>query len=182
MTLRAPTLRAQGNFIGGAFAQPAAARSFALPSPADPEDVPFEAAFASNAAALADEVVHAAQRAFSSYRKTSLDERREWLKAYQKALEARKEALAIAIARSIGKPLWEARTEVAAMIAKVDITLSSGMDLLAFPAEHPCQNQTHWRVFGARALQLPGAPRERALCASTRARQHCDLQAQRKIR
>jgi succinylglutamic semialdehyde dehydrogenase len=35
------------------------------------------------------------------------------------------------MARAIGKPLWEARTEVDAVIAKVDITLTAGADLVA---------------------------------------------------
>jgi succinylglutamic semialdehyde dehydrogenase len=35
------------------------------------------------------------------------------------------------IAREVGKPLWEARTEVTAMIGKIDITLTQGLELVA---------------------------------------------------
>ncbi|NIF67404.1 succinylglutamate-semialdehyde dehydrogenase, partial [Burkholderia sp. Cy-647] len=40
-------------------------------------------------------------------------------------LGERKEALAAAIGRETGKPLWEARTEVATMAAKVEISITS---------------------------------------------------------
>src|SRR5690349_24654206 len=40
-------------------------------------------------------------------------------------LSERKEALAAAIGRETGKPLWEAHTEVAAMAAKVDISIQA---------------------------------------------------------
>ena len=35
------------------------------------------------------------------------------------------------IATEVGKPVWEARTEVQAMLAKIDITLSQGLELVA---------------------------------------------------
>jgi succinylglutamic semialdehyde dehydrogenase len=42
---------------------------------------------------------------------------------FAEVLQARKESLAATIAREIGKPLWEARTEVAAMAGKVAISI-----------------------------------------------------------
>jgi succinylglutamic semialdehyde dehydrogenase len=46
---------------------------------------------------------------------------------YQARLRAQRDELALAIALEVGKPLWEARGEVDAMIGKVDLALGEGM-------------------------------------------------------
>ncbi|HWT37833.1 MAG TPA: succinylglutamate-semialdehyde dehydrogenase, partial [Paraburkholderia sp.] len=55
----------------------------------------------------------------------SLDERIAVARRFAALINERKEALAEAIGRETGKPLWEARTEVASMAAKVDISVQS---------------------------------------------------------
>jgi succinylglutamic semialdehyde dehydrogenase len=52
-----------------------------------------------------------------------LMERIGFLRQFGKALDANKQALAETIAREIGKPLWESRTEVGAMIGKIEISI-----------------------------------------------------------
>ncbi|MET0239243.1 MAG: succinylglutamate-semialdehyde dehydrogenase [Sphingobium sp.] len=69
--------------------------------------------------------VHAARAAASSWAATPLTERIVLIRAYRAVVEARAEALADLIARETGKPLWEARTEVASVIAKVDISITA---------------------------------------------------------
>lgn len=59
--------------------------------------------------------------------------RAELLKKYQAAVKARLDELTRAISREIGKPLWEAKTEVQAMITKVDVSLGEGA---AFTRDH----------------------------------------------
>jgi succinylglutamic semialdehyde dehydrogenase len=68
----------------------------------------------------------AARRAFPSWRRLGEAKRAELLRAYQARLRANADAIANTIAREIGKPLWEAKTEVTAMISKVDLSLGEG--------------------------------------------------------
>jgi succinylglutamic semialdehyde dehydrogenase len=78
-----------------------------------------------------DPAVDAARRAWPAWRDASPDARATALRRFGDALHADGERLARVIAREVGKPLWEARTEVAAMQAKIDITLSQGLELVA---------------------------------------------------
>jgi succinylglutamic semialdehyde dehydrogenase len=48
----------------------------------------------------------------------------------KQALSARAVELAQAIVREVGKPLWEAKTEVAAALNKIDVTLGEGLALV----------------------------------------------------
>ncbi|WP_250492204.1 succinylglutamate-semialdehyde dehydrogenase [Caballeronia sp. GAWG1-1] len=78
--------------------------------------------------ASADDVeraVSSARRAFASWSAVSFDERVAIARRFAASLNENKEALADAIGRETGKPLWEARTEVAAMAAKVDISVQA---------------------------------------------------------
>ena len=77
-----------------------------------------------SAAALedVDAAVRAARKSFSEWRNTRFDERLTIVKAFAGLLETHKEELATLIGRETGKPLWESRTEVAAMIGKAGIS------------------------------------------------------------
>ena len=72
-----------------------------------------------------DTAVVAARDAFRAWRKVSLDERRGTIERFAQLLEQHKENLADAIGAETGKPLWESRTEVAAMIGKVAISIKA---------------------------------------------------------
>jgi len=80
------------------------------------------------AAASADDVddaVRAARRAFPAWSARSLDERSAPVRRFAALLIEHQEALAASIGVETGKPLWEARTEVGAMAAKVDIAIQA---------------------------------------------------------
>lgn len=66
-----------------------------------------------------------ARRAFPAWRALGVEQRVAHALAFKAALETRKEAMAETIARETGKPLWETRTELAAMIGKVDISIKA---------------------------------------------------------
>lgn len=66
-----------------------------------------------------DAAVQAARRVQRDWARRSADERLAVLQRFAAIVSAKTETLADAIGRETGKPLWEARTEVAAMIAKV---------------------------------------------------------------
>lgn len=51
-----------------------------------------------------------------------LTEREQILRAFARLLDERRDTLAAAISREVGKPPWEARTEVQSMIGKVELS------------------------------------------------------------
>jgi len=65
----------------------------------------------------------AARRAFDDWADRPHGEREALLRAYALKLERNQDGLAALIGREVGKPLWEARTEVAAMIGKIELTI-----------------------------------------------------------
>ncbi|GHE21835.1 succinylglutamate-semialdehyde dehydrogenase [Halomonas urumqiensis] len=67
--------------------------------------------------------VAAARGAFPAWARTSFAERQALVERFREVLERHREDLAHAIAGETGKPLWEARTEVGAMIGKVALSI-----------------------------------------------------------
>ncbi|AZZ93554.1 succinylglutamate-semialdehyde dehydrogenase [Hahella sp. KA22] len=80
-------------------------------------------------AAASDEVVaqavQAARQAFRSWGRLDVAKRIDIVKRFAALLEEDKERLAEVIGKETSKPLWEARTEVASMIAKVGISVQA---------------------------------------------------------
>jgi succinylglutamic semialdehyde dehydrogenase len=66
-------------------------------------------------------VTHAKQ-AFLTWREYSVSDRYQILQRYQACLESEQESLAQLISEEMGKPIWESRLEVVAMIKKVEIS------------------------------------------------------------
>ncbi|MEC8011738.1 MAG: succinylglutamate-semialdehyde dehydrogenase [Pseudomonadota bacterium] len=66
-----------------------------------------------------------ARHAFDAWSQFSLDERLVFIEAYKEQLELAKDELAQTIHEEVGKPLWEAKTEVAAMIGKVAVSIEA---------------------------------------------------------
>lgn len=69
-----------------------------------------------------DTAIQAARTAFAGWARRPFAERAAICDAFRDQLEANKEALATTITRETGKPLWEARTEVGAMMGKIAIS------------------------------------------------------------
>jgi succinylglutamic semialdehyde dehydrogenase len=80
-------------------------------------------------AAATEAEVHAAcsaaRAAFDAWAQRTLDERIAICHRFRDLLKAQGEELAQLISLEVGKPLWEARTEVASMAAKVDISVQA---------------------------------------------------------
>jgi succinylglutamic semialdehyde dehydrogenase len=93
---------------------------FASHSPSDGSVV-----WRGNAASAADvdQAIAAARAAFPAWADLPFAERERLVRAFAAQLEQNKEALARSIGRETGKPLWETRTEAAAMIGKIDISV-----------------------------------------------------------
>ncbi len=112
------------DFIGGQFVSAREPEGeLVVQSPADQADVVGRHPWATS---QVDEAMGAARAAFPAWRRLPNAARAELLVKYQAALKAAADELARCIAREVGKPLWEAKTEVAAMVTKVDVSLGEG--------------------------------------------------------
>ena len=67
----------------------------------------------------------AARASFANWALTSLEQRIAICVRFRDLLKQHSEELALLISQEVGKPLWEARTEVATMANKIDISVQS---------------------------------------------------------
>lgn len=74
------------------------------------------------------EIESAFTLASTSWRDLSIDERYVILQRYQEKLLENRERLAETISKEVGKPLWEAKTEVDAMAGKVPISYQAYLE------------------------------------------------------
>src|SRR6185503_18472622 len=95
--------------------------------PADLKDhvIDIESSYAN-----VNEACAAAKKAFRKWSHTSLGERKDHLLKLKKAFQDRADEMARLISREVGKPLWEAKTEAAALASKIDITLEHSQKLV----------------------------------------------------
>lgn len=73
-------------------------------------------------------VIESSLKGFETWRKLSHEERIGYLKKYQEIVRARKDEIALALALEVGKPLWEAKTEAAALDSKVTVTITDSYE------------------------------------------------------
>jgi len=74
-----------------------------------------------------DRVVDSSNAGFKYWKKLSQQERNNFLKNYQQEVSKRKDEIAEAISYEMGKPLWESKTEVASVIAKINVTIEDSL-------------------------------------------------------
>jgi succinylglutamic semialdehyde dehydrogenase len=72
-----------------------------------------------------DEAVRSARQALPSWMRLSVSERTTYLHAFRDELRSNAESLAQQISQEVGKPLWDAATEVQAMIGKIDTSVAA---------------------------------------------------------
>lgn len=70
-----------------------------------------------------EQAVESARQSQYHWAGLSFEQRVEVVKKFAALLSDNKEAMALSIAQETGKALWEARTEVAAMVGKIDISV-----------------------------------------------------------
>src|SRR3990167_1727365 len=123
-----------GDYIRGQFITPRdPIGTLSKISPADLSDAIGIFPFSFNSI---DTAVEAAAEAFKSWRATKFEERKRLLLQFKAQLEKHRVDLENIICREVGKPAWEAQTEITSMMNKIDITLSEGMNLIK-PFEVP---------------------------------------------
>jgi succinylglutamic semialdehyde dehydrogenase len=69
------------------------------------------------------EAMAAARLAFPTWSRLPLEERVAIVRAFGKQIEARSEEIARTISREMGKALWDAKSEVQAMVGKIEISI-----------------------------------------------------------
>ncbi|RKF21331.1 succinylglutamate-semialdehyde dehydrogenase [Alginatibacterium sediminis] len=111
-------MSAQGLFIDGQWLAGSAAKFDSI----DPAK--NESCWSSHAADAqqVDAAVKAARNAQFAWFQMGVEQRVAVCKSFAELLTRDKEALALCISRETGKPLWETRTEIAAMIGKIAIS------------------------------------------------------------
>ena len=147
----------QGNFVDGTFQLPSDPNGeWAAKSPADFSDEICKVRYSYSSI---DDAVKAARAAFHPWRRKSFAERAELLKKYQAAVKHREEQLIEALAREVGKPVWEAKTEVATMVNKVDVAIGEGMRFVSDYGVPNIMENTHgacrYRPLGVLAVIGP---------------------------
>ena len=75
-----------------------------------------------------ESAVNAARTAFTNWKKSTYAEREAVVLAFAEKLKQNNEKIAEIIAKETGKPLWETRTEAAAMAGKIDISIRAYHD------------------------------------------------------
>lgn len=118
-------------------------------------EVVFEAASADAADVAA--AVASARAAFGPWARLGRADRAAILTRYAAALEARAEAIAETISRDTGKPLWETRTEAAAMVGKIAISVKAYDERTGARTDPAAFGRTalHHRPWGVMAVLGP---------------------------
>lgn len=75
--------------------------------------------------AQVDAAFHAARSAFPAWWDLGADQRIEICKRFAQSVQQQADELALLIARETGKPVWEAKTEVAAVVGKIGISVEA---------------------------------------------------------
>lgn len=123
-----------------------------LRSPADTSDLIGHFTFAKEQVDLA---VSAAREAQRGWWREGTSARQAAMKRFQERVRARRDEIAHAISREIGKPMWEARGEVDAMIGKVDLSMGEGSTWIANKQLQDLPGEIRFRPHGVMAVLGP---------------------------
>ena len=149
-------IQVKGNYVQGEFSRPKEVNGeWTGRSPADFGDEIGQIQYSYSSV---DEAVQSSRNAFHPWRRLSVAERAAYLKKYQTALKRHEDLLIEVIAREVGKPLWEAKTELIAMMDKVDITIQDAMAFVAdfeIPTVDRVQGKCRYRPLGVMAVIGP---------------------------
>ncbi|MBI3855493.1 MAG: aldehyde dehydrogenase family protein [Planctomycetes bacterium] len=132
------------NFIGGRWVPAKSGKTFPDRNPADLDDVVGE--FPASEAKDVDAAVAAANKAYNGWRLTPAPKRGELILKVGEILTRRKEEIAKAMTREMGKVLKEARGDVQEGIDTAWLHGSEGRRLHGFSAPSELANKTGWTM------------------------------------
>lgn len=119
----------KGDYVFGSFVKPEQVDGYINGvNPGDRTDVVGRFPFSTR---NLDDAVGYAQMGAQSWRRVGLMDRAASVRRFRETLVAGQESVARLITREVGKPLWEARQEVASTIRAVDLYLDDGLGLIA---------------------------------------------------
>ena len=117
-----------GDYINGEFLQPLSPNgALEKRDPGDSKHLIFEFTYQFDHVARACE---AAKNAFRKWADLGLEKRKGYLTRLKEVYIEQANELATMISFEVGKPFWEAQSEVQTMINKIDITLKEGLNLV----------------------------------------------------
>ncbi len=123
------TITFLGNFIRGKWElTDRADEEWTVASPANLKDIVLRPSARFD---HVDRAVQAARDAYLPWAHLGAEKRKEHLLRLKEVYISRSAEIAEIIARETGKPLWETKTEAAALASKIDITLNHSMKLVA---------------------------------------------------
>ncbi len=132
------------NFIGGKWVPAESGETFQNVNPADRDDIIGE--FPASGPADVENAVEAAKNAFEGWRKTPAPRRGEIIFRAGELMKARKEEIARAMTREMGKVLKEARGDTQEGIDTAYIHGAEGRRLHGFSAPCEMPNKAGWTV------------------------------------
>jgi aldehyde dehydrogenase (NAD+) len=140
------------NFIGGAWVPPDSSEYFENRNPADASDLIGE--FPLSAASDVERAVSSAKRGFAVWRATPAPARGDVLRRVGDILATRKEEIADAMTREMGKPLTETRGDVQEGIDTAYYAASEGRRLFGYTV--PSELRNKWAMSFRRPLGVAG--------------------------
>ena len=140
------------NFVGGAWTEPSTGAYFENRNPADVRDVIGK--FPLSNAADVERAVASAKRGFELWRRTPAPVRGNVLRAVGDLLTARKEEIADAMTREMGKPLTETRGDVQEGIDTAYYAATEGRQL--FGRTVPSELRNKWAMSYRRPIGVAG--------------------------
>ncbi len=143
----------QGNYIDGSWRKPARHDGvFTRENPGKLDEVVFEFPWAVSSV---DEAVQAARAAQRDWDRLGLQARTACVERLAEAFASRKEQLARIICEEVGKPMWEARIEAGALVAKVKIMSTTGLDYTKTSHLPDGSGRARYRPLGVLAVLGP---------------------------
>ncbi|MFN8945393.1 MAG: aldehyde dehydrogenase family protein, partial [Pseudobdellovibrionaceae bacterium] len=122
------TLICRGDYINGQFILPETIDGEIKDiSPSDLTDTIMKVPFSHD---RIDQACHAAKAAYKNWSHLTMDERKSYLLRLKEVFQSRMSEITEVMSRDTGKPLWEAKTEIQAVISKIDITLNESIKLV----------------------------------------------------
>lgn len=103
-----------------------------------------------------EQAVLAANQAWRGWRRTPLIDREGIVRQFQQIVRDRAEELALLISRETGKPLWESKTEAAAVAGKVDLAIAALHERRATQSEDSGAQRTVTRFHSQGVLAVLG--------------------------